>query len=388
MPALSPEMEAVFHEFPEARARQHRGGNGSRKHGPAFTLKCFEEILLSTAPNYLVKGIIPRAGMIVVWGPPKCGKSFWVFDICMYIALGRIYRGRKVRQGSVVYLALEGGNGFPACKEAWWRRHPADHREPVPFSLLDVPVDFIADRDKVIESIRAQQCTPAVVVIDTLNRALNGDENNSQDMARFIQAADMIRAVFGCTVIIVHHCGINGNRPRGHTSLSGADDAEIAVDRDAADNVVATVEHMKDGEGGATIVSRLERVELGTDDDGDPITSCIIVPVEDAATKKPKLRGKAVDGLHALQECLADIGKPAPASNRILLDVTTVTLDAWKDYCEKTRRHKSEGPEKGQPPRAIPPTRCDTQKCRCHRHLGQQCLGRHIASQGRHIACT
>jgi hypothetical protein len=301
-----------------------------------FRLKRFEEILLSTVPNYLIKGVIPRAGMVVVWGPPKCGKSFWVFDICMYIALGWMYRGRKVRQGLVVYLALEGGNGFPARKEAWRRKHLANHQERVPFSLLDVPVDLIADRDKLIESIRAQERAPAVVVIDTLNRALNGDENNSQDMARFIRAADMIRAVFGCTVIVVHHCGVNGKRPRGHTSLSGADDAEIAISRDAADNVVAIVEHMKDSDGGATIVSRLERVELGKDDDGDPITSCIIVPVEGAVTNKAsKLSPKAVSGLRALHGCLAEMGKPAPASNHIPETVQTVTLDEWKDYCEK-----------------------------------------------------
>jgi hypothetical protein len=268
----------------------------------------------------------------------------------MYIALGWNFRGQKVCQGSVVYLALEGGNGFPARKEAWRRRHLADHQEPGPFYLVDVPVDLIADRDKLIESIRAQEHAPAVVVIDTLNRALNGDENNSQDMARFIRAADMIRAVFGCTVIIVHHCGINGNRPRGHTSLSGADDAQIAVARDAADNVVATVEHMKDSEGGTTIVSRLERVELGTDDDGDPITSCIIVPVDGAATNKAsKLPPKAVSGLRALHECLADMGKPAPASNHIPEAVQTVTLDAWKDYCEKLAVITPKGQKKGNP---------------------------------------
>jgi len=26
---------------------------------------------------------------------------------------------------------------------------------------------------------------------------------------------------------VIHHCGINGDRPRGHTSLTGAADAQI-----------------------------------------------------------------------------------------------------------------------------------------------------------------
>ena len=41
-----------------------------------FKLTAFEQIQISTAPNYLVKGIIPRAGLVIFWGPPKCGKSF------------------------------------------------------------------------------------------------------------------------------------------------------------------------------------------------------------------------------------------------------------------------------------------------------------------------
>ena len=65
-------------------------------------------------------------------------------------------------------------------------------------------------------------------------------------MAAYIRAADAIRETFHCAVIIVHHCGIAANRPRGHTSLSGADDAQIAVERDDASGIItAKVEHMK-----------------------------------------------------------------------------------------------------------------------------------------------
>jgi hypothetical protein len=44
-----------------------------------------------------------------------------------------------------------------------------------------------------------------------------------------------------------------------------------------------TVECMKDGEPGEVIVSKLERIEVGIDDDGDPITSCIVVEAEGVA---------------------------------------------------------------------------------------------------------
>jgi len=40
-----------------------------------------------------------------------------------------------------------------------------------------------------------------------------------------LEPPSMIRNAFGCAVIVVHHCGIDATRPRGHTSLAGAVDA-------------------------------------------------------------------------------------------------------------------------------------------------------------------
>src|SRR5262245_25661203 len=91
-----------------------RGSNskGGGTFEPRFALKLLETVSMTTMPNYLIKGVIPRAGLAVIWGPPKCGKSFLTFDLTMHIALGWPYRGRRVQQGPVIYLALEGGHGF------------------------------------------------------------------------------------------------------------------------------------------------------------------------------------------------------------------------------------------------------------------------------------
>jgi hypothetical protein len=71
-----------------------------------FHLIPFSKITLTEGSPYLVKDLIPTGGMVVIWGPPKCGKSFWTFDLSMHIALGKEYHGRRVQQGPVVYLAL------------------------------------------------------------------------------------------------------------------------------------------------------------------------------------------------------------------------------------------------------------------------------------------
>jgi hypothetical protein len=279
-----------------------------------FTLTPFSAVILDTSPLYLVKGLIPRKGLTVVWGPPKCGKSFWTFDMLMCVACGTPYRGRRVQQGSIVYLALEGGHGFKARIEAH-RREPREHNvtDP-PFYLITDRTDLIHDHTALIDEIKAQAATPAAVCIDTLNRSLVGSESKDEDMAAYIRAADAIREAFDCAVIIIHHCGVDASRPRGHTSLTGASDAQIAVERDATNKIITTVEWMKDGKEGDIIVSRLEPVILDNDTDGEPITSCVVRPVEgEAATlieKKKKKENKSVKSFGAaFTEALDAMGK-------------------------------------------------------------------------------
>jgi hypothetical protein len=55
-------------------------------------LVAFDDITLGTGRRYLVKGLIPREGLTVIWGAPKSGKSFWTFDMVMHVALDWEYR--------------------------------------------------------------------------------------------------------------------------------------------------------------------------------------------------------------------------------------------------------------------------------------------------------
>ena len=329
-------------------------GNGHAK-PRRFTLTQFNKILLSTAPIYLVKGLIPAGGLIIIWGPPKCGKSFWTMDISMHVARGFWYRGRRVKQGTVVYLALEGGVGFTRRKKAYCQKHNV---EDVPFYLITDRTNLIHDHRALIAAIREQiedgDGDPVLVVIDTLNRSLVGSESSDEDMGAYRQAADAIREEFGCAVAIIHHCGYDDTHMRGHTSVPGALDAEIGVSRDAADNVVTKVEHMRDGEEGDTIVSRLEVVEVGCDDDGDVMTSCVIVPVEtDPATPtRPKTKRRlpkaAQIALTALINAIGEVGTPAPPSNHIPHNVKVTTLERWRDYAYRQGISASEKPRARQ----------------------------------------
>jgi AAA domain len=313
----------------------------SENEGPRFRLIKFADVKPDTRRRYLIKGLIPRDGLIVVWGPPKCGKSFLVSDLALHIALGREYRGRRVEHGLVIYITCEGQSGFPARIEAFRRTKLNGASEPL-FRLLSTRLDLINDVEDLIADIAADlgEEEPVLIVVDTLNRSLVGSESKDEDMSDYVRACDRLREHFSCAVAIVHHCGVEATRPRGHTSLTGAADAQVAVKRDQADRILATVEYMKDGPEGGQIVSTLKIVDVGIDEDGEPLTSCV---VEDAGLGSRSAIKPAKKLPVQLKNCLADHVTDVPTSKHVKPGTRGVPIELWRRYLESANLINKDG---------------------------------------------
>jgi hypothetical protein len=338
---------------PELRAQGKAERQRYRQSRARFPLIGFGDIKLDGSRRYVVKNLLPRGGLVVVWGPPKCGKSFYVSDLALHVALGWTYRGRDVEAGVVVYITCEGQSGFPARIEAFRQSRLANDTTPPPFHLLPTRIDLVREIDTLIADVTAQlgQASCALIVIDTLNRSLAGSESKDEDMSAYIQACDRLREVFASAVVVIHHCGVDGSRPRGHTSLSGAVDAQIAVKRDRNGNIVATVEYMKDGREGDEIVSRLVIAEVGTDEDGEPITSCVVEPVAAAAKDAnpvSSLPAAQRRSLELLIDAIARQGEIPPANNHIPAKTVCVTESLWRGFCYQGAISGSDKPDAKQ----------------------------------------
>lgn len=257
--------------------------------------------------QWIVKGVLPAQGIAVVFGPSASGKSFLVLDMLQSLAHGQDWFGRRVKPCSVTYIALEGEAGLAGRVKAYRTHHGTTSPNIVyiaqPFGLLEP--DHI---NALVLAIKTAG-TGDVVVIDTLSRAMPGsDENDSRAMGSIVAAAKLLQDVLGGLVLLVHHTGKNASQGmRGHSSLHAALDCAIEVTRNGDDRgwVVAK---SKDGEDGASHSFRLEVVHLGTDSDGDPITSCVVVPDQSAlaiAKKMPTLGSNQVIALKALEEPLS-----------------------------------------------------------------------------------
>jgi putative DNA primase/helicase len=266
---------------------------------------------LAKAPpmRWLVRGALPIEGLAALYGPSGSGKSFLVLDVAAAIAAGAYdWFGRRVTQCPVTYCALEGEAGMGKRIAAWSRYHA----KPVPEALrfLAQPFDLLEadDVDELAKAVQSAGSDGGLVILDTLNRAAPGaDENSSVDMGRIIFAAKRLQSLTGGLVLLVHHTGKDTSKGlRGHSSLYAALDGAIEVNKTDTRREWS-ISKSKDDETGSSHAFTLDIVTVGHDDEGEAITSCVAVADESSgAVKRTKLPqgGNQKIALDALSEPL------------------------------------------------------------------------------------
>jgi len=215
-------------------------------------------------------------GLAALYGASGSGKSFLTLDMAYAVALGVDWFGYTVVQTSVTYICLEGeagmGKRIKALGLYFGRPLPSALRFITqPFELL-----LSDDVSELANAVIAVQGFGGLVIIDTLNRAAPGaDENSSADMGKIINSAKKLQKMIGGLVLLVHHTGKDATKGlRGHSSLHASLDGAIEViktDKRRKWNVAKS----KDDITGDSHSFKLEIVQIGLDAEGNEITSCV-----------------------------------------------------------------------------------------------------------------
>ncbi|UOF77233.1 regulatory protein repA [Caudoviricetes sp.] len=242
--------------------------------------------------KWLIKKVIPKESLIMVYGPSGAGKTFCVLDMAMSIASGRKdWFGLKVNQGNVVYLAGEGHAGLRQRVAAWNQTY-----QPKELGMFvskgGCDLNTSTGLQKIVQSLDEIKTTPDLIIVDTLHRFLLGDENSAQDTKTLLDACSALTKHYRCSVMLVHHVGVADTaqlRPRGSSSWWGAlDSAVCLVAAKEEGNIPMQMIQLKakDDECVAPRSAGLQVVPINgwIDDDGDQVTSCILVPKTPPAT--------------------------------------------------------------------------------------------------------
>jgi hypothetical protein len=309
--------------------------------GTGLPLVYFQDVEPALAGEDFLEGVLIRAAMSVFYGPSNCGKTFFACDLALHVAYGKPWNGREVTQGGVIYCAMEGAHGIRNRVTAW-ARHYGLEGAPIPFAIIPVALnlqDPEADTSRLIEAIQTAAAkmgwNVALVVMDTLSRAMaGGNENSSEHMGALVMNSDRIRQATGAHVAWIHHSGKDqAQGARGHSLLRAATDTEIEISRlDANSPSVARVTKQRELEIDGVWTFILERVELGTNHRGKPVTSCIVTPAETMAQEaRTNLTNGESMALRILHNVMASrpVEVPYQASQSGVKAATT--KHAWRE---------------------------------------------------------
>lgn len=300
--------------------------------------------------NWMVEGFVQDNALVMVFGPSGSGKTFVVLDWCLRMSSGMTeWNGKRVKPGTVMYLAGEGVYGMKGRMAAFYQHHRIDpDASNIYVSTGGYDINTAEGLKSAFDDISSLPEKPSVVVIDTLHRFFNGDENSSRDVKTMLDACNTIMREFDCTVIIVHHTGVSSeaqNRARGSSAWRAALDIEIGVTKNQKNGIIE-VSHKKakDSELSDPEFLQLLPIEIDgwADQYGGAFKSAVVVPAEkEEEDGEIEIRLPAKPRAEPVIEKYKKIISHAWDANRTMVDDKPyITREELKEFLAKNENMK------------------------------------------------
>lgn len=188
-------------------------------------------------PVWAIPGIIP-AGLTLLAGRPKIGKSWLMMQIAFAIATGGHALGVSIQQGRVLYLALEDSERRlhkRMIAQGW----PAEARGAVKFLLyrdFRDQIEYLNSGGGSRLAKHLEQEGYRLLVIDTFSKAFKGDQNDNAEMTAAISPIhEKANALDIAAIIVHHHAKPKGTDPNpvddimGSSAIAGVADTIIGL---------------------------------------------------------------------------------------------------------------------------------------------------------------
>jgi hypothetical protein len=214
---------------------------------------------------------------------------------------------RIPKKGAVLYICGEGHGGMGARVKACKIQNQSPDGTNLyiiraQLNLRSSPEDFAELLDAINELVAQIDEPLELIILDTLMRMSGGgfNENSSEDMGAFITQTGKLQEIYECALLVIHHSGKDVSKGlRGHSSLLGAVDTELEIQRQdsvinsedssVVGNAILKVSKQKDGADSIEVGIEIVLVEIGTSDLGFEITTSLAIrPNQDIANSTAK----------------------------------------------------------------------------------------------------
>lgn len=292
--------------------------------------------------EWLVENILEQGSLNLLFGEPASGKSLFALDWAFCMTAGMDWHDCRTKQTDVIIIAGEGFAGMKRRLKALEIKY--EMKATASLFISERPAQLLDELNAqlVADSIKAICPNPGLVIIDTLHRNMDGDENSSKDIGKFINNLDMYMKPLGAAILVVHHSGHgNKERSRGSSSIRAAMDGEFSATKKDK-SIILTCHKAKDFEALNPLQFTLKPTELEwLDSDDKPMTSVYLEYGGVATTdKKNKLTAKDEAILISLDAAIVEYGIEPTAEIKLKFSEfdspagkmqKVVNIDHWRE---------------------------------------------------------
>ena len=292
---------------------------------------------LAAPPPTLIKGVLPQTGVAIIGGQSGGGKTFHAIHLATRLIPDceqsfYIDRYRIKRHGGVLYLVLEGKPAFhmrvtAAFNAVLNKQMQLGERSRLPFAWNTFePNLFNNGPDALIRLVERDAAKMkheygvdlVAVFLDTMGlAACYENEDKAAQVQKVVSGLNKLSDTTGALVIGVDHYGKDqGAGLRGSSAKRGHVETILAclVDKDRNDKTTnhrLKFEKIRDGEEGRIVPYRLKPVDCGVDEDGDPVSTCIIQWEPHRPPPRRRVAPQRLKTNVTLDRAINDVGLPA-----------------------------------------------------------------------------
>lgn len=290
--------------------------------------------------QWLIDQILPMDAFGIIFGPSGAYKSFIGLDIAACVANQKDWHGYDVdHSGLVIYMAGEGARGLNIRHIAWMRKYGIKSDQ-----LYILPMAIQADDRACVEALssavmRVEEETgkkARLIIVDTLARSMQGDENKAQDMGAFIRGCDNWRQdLGGCTVLVVAHTGYDQTHARGSTALISACDVSYKIISKARGSTTLSFAKIKDEDKPLDMIFSLEKTSINMNDSKGREIFSLVPFLQDRGSEEDERQEDEDDGDSPSdgQDLRALVGIVRAAQR----EMRNITLEELRDEYKKYR---------------------------------------------------
>ena len=287
-------------------------------------------------PNWLIKGILERGSMNLLFGESGAGKSLFAMDWAFCAATGRDWHGHKIKEELKTLIIMgEGLRGASMRFKALSQKY-GEAPKNIRLSRRSINLLDSKEADDILKIVAELDFKPDIIIIDTLHRNMVGDENSSEDMALYFKSIELLARRLDAAIVTVHHSGHGDKgRSRGSSSIKAAMDAEFCVTKNG-DGIAFSCTKSKDFGFGTDMSFIIKEVELEGevfyDEDDDKQITSVYLEYQGVAKKEKSLPKKLQKALDSLVLAAETIGKERPELSILGSGQIIVSLSEWKPF--------------------------------------------------------